>query len=99
MYTEFDEKGKIFTDVVKKQPVDVHIQTSTHLIKGKCYVRLDERIKDELDKTEMFIAVTDASIYDMTGKMIRCCNFLAVNSQHIVWLFQDNESKDPGEDS
>ncbi|CCK81599.1 MULTISPECIES: DUF6812 domain-containing protein [Desulfobacula] len=99
MPTTFDEKGKIFTEVIKKRPVDVHIQMSNHLIKGKFHVRLHERIKDELDKSNTFIALTDAGIYDLKSRLIYNCSFLTVNRQDIVWLFQDDDLKNDGEDS
>ena len=99
MQTSFDEKGKIFTEVVKKRPVDVHIQTSNHLIRGKFHVRLNERIKDELDKSSTFVALTDAGIYDLKGGLIYHCSFLTVNRLDIIWLFQDEDLKNDGEDS
>ena len=99
MQPTFDEKGKIFTEVVKKRPVSVHIQTSTHLIRGNFYLRLDERIKDELDKSETFLALTDAEIYDLKGGLIYNCNFLTVNRLDIVWLFQDKDLKNDGENT
>ncbi len=99
MQTTFDEKGKIFTQVIKKRPVDVHIQTSNHLIRGKFHVCLNERIKDELDKSDTFIALTDAKIYDLKSELLYNCSFLTVNRQDIVWLFQDDDLKYNGEDS
>lgn len=99
MKTSFDEKGKIFTEVVKKRPVNVHIQTSKHLIRGKFHVRLNERIKDELDKSDTFIALTDAGIFDLKGELIYSCSFLTVNRLNIVWLFQDDDIENDGEDA
>lgn len=99
MKTSFDEKGKIFTEVVKKRPVNVHIQTSKHLIRGKFHVRLNERIKDELDRSDTFVALTDAGIYDLKGGLIYRCGFLTVNRLDIVWLFQDDDLENDGEDS
>jgi hypothetical protein len=97
MKTSFDEKGKIFTEVVRKRPVNVHVQTSKHLIRGKFHVRLNERIKDELDRSETFIALTEAEIYDSKGGVIYQCRFLSVNRLDIVWLFQDNDLENDGE--
>jgi len=99
MKASFDEKGKIFTEVVKKRPVNVHIQTSKHLIRGKFHVRLNERIKDELDRPDTFVAVTDAEIYDLKGGLLYSCSFLTVNRLDIVWLFQDDDVKSEGEDA
>ena len=91
MFAQFEEKGKIFTNVITKKPVEVHIQTTTNLIRGKVHIRPDERLKDELNQPEKFLAVTDADILNLEGKLVSKVSFLAVNRQHIVWLLQDNE--------
>jgi len=93
MFNQFDEKGKIFTNVVTKKPVAVHIQTTSHLIQGWVHVRPDERLKDELNQSEMFIAVTNASIFALDGALIQQCSFLAVNRMQITWLYQDDETE------
>ena len=92
MFGQFEEKGKIFTNVITKKPVTVHIQTTTNLIHGTFHVRPDERLKDELNQSEMFIAVTDAKVYALDGNLVQECSFLAVNIAHIIWLFQDDEA-------
>ena len=91
MFAQFEEKGKIFTNVITKKPVEVNIQTTTNLIRGKVHIRPDERLKDELNQPEKFLAVTDAEILNLEGKLVSKVSFLAVNRQHIVWLLQDNE--------
>lgn len=91
MYSQFEEKNKIFTNVVTKRPVTVHIQTINQLICGKVHIRPNDRLKDELNQPETFLAVTDALIYDMQGKLVQQCAFIAVNRSHIVWLLQDDE--------
>jgi hypothetical protein len=93
MFTQFEEKGKIFTNVVTKKPVHVHIQTNLHLIRGKVHIRPDERLKDELNHPESFLAVTDAAIFNHDGKKLFNCKFIAVNRTHVVWLLQDDEIK------
>ena len=62
MTFEYDEKGKIFTDIVSKVAIPATIQTTTHLIRGHLHVRRDKRIKDELDLSENFIALTEVSV-------------------------------------
>ena len=91
MFANFDDKGKTFTNVITKRPVAVHIHTISQLIKGFVHVRPDERLKDELNHSEQFIAVTNAKIYALNGEVIHQCDFLAVNRSQIVWLFQDDE--------
>jgi len=87
MVTQFDEKGKFFTRVITKRPVSVVIQTPTHRICGQVHVRPDERLKDELDQTSAFLAVTEATVYDVTGsEVILHTHFLAVQAQQIVWI-------------
>ena len=98
MFTQFEEKGKIFTNVVTKKPVAIHLQTNQHLIRGKVHIRPDERLKDELNQSELFLAITDVCVYDLSGKILQRCSFLAVNRQNIVWLFQDDESIDISEE-
>jgi hypothetical protein len=42
----FDEKGKIFTDVISKEVMGVIIQTLAERIRGKIHVRPEEPLKD-----------------------------------------------------
>ena len=35
MTIEYDEKGKIFTDIVSKVAIQATIQTTTHMMRGK----------------------------------------------------------------
>ena len=65
-----DEKGKIFTEVVTKMPIPIMMQTTTHRVLGNIHVRPDQRLKDELDRAESFLAVTEASILDADGKTV-----------------------------
>jgi hypothetical protein len=46
MTTEYDEKGKFYTNVVSKVAVPSIIQTTTHLIRGFVHVRQGDRYKD-----------------------------------------------------
>lgn len=87
----YDEKGKIFTQVINKEPVLVTIQTNQHLIHGTIYVRTGMRLKDTLTDQEQFLAVTDAVLLDAQNQEILKTNFLAVNVDHIVWVTPDEE--------
>jgi hypothetical protein len=86
MFSQFEDKRKIFTNVVTKEPVIVLIQTTTSLVHGTVHIRPDNRLKDEIDQPETFLAVTDAVIKNLQGEEIHRCEFLAVNKTHIVWL-------------
>ncbi len=89
MITDFDEKGKIFTNIVQKNPVPATIQTITHQIRGEVYMKPDERLKDELNRSDQFLAVTNASILDDKGNVAFSCKFLTLNKNQIVWLIPD----------
>jgi hypothetical protein len=91
METQFNEKGKIYTNIVPKRPVPMTIQTSTHKIHGEVHVRPNERIKDELNRSEPFIAITNAIVYGTGGEELYRSSFLTVNLQHIIWLIPDDD--------
>ena len=91
MTFEYDEKGKIFTDIVSKVAVPATIQTTTHLMNGHLHVRRDQRIKDELDINENFIALTDVSVMGPDGQTLFQAPFIAVRRSHIVWVLPEQE--------
>ena len=92
MTIEYDEKGKFYTDVISKVPVPVTMQTTNQMIKGFVHVRHGERIKDELDRDELFLAVTKASLMDSNSKVIFEAPFIAVRREQIVWIMPDEEA-------
>lgn len=95
MNTQFEEKGKIFTQVITKNPVDVIIQTTHHKIIGKIHIRPSDRLIDELNKADRFIAVTDATIYipGSENDVYYESEFLTVNCDQIIWMLPLNEAK------
>jgi Family of unknown function (DUF6812) len=97
MTLEFDEKGKIFTDVVSKVAIPAVVQTTQHLIHGNVHVRRDERLKDELDRDELFLAITDASVIGSDGQTLYQTRFLAVRRAQIVWVMPTQGTEDFGE--
>ena len=101
MYPAFEDKGKIFTDVVRTEKAHVVIQTTLNTtIHGCLHIRLDDRLKDKLNtKDEPFIAITDAVILDAQGTAISKTDFMAINRSQIVYLFPIDEGEDTGSDS
>lgn len=93
MLTQYDEKGKIFTEVVSKTPVNATLQTVRHRMAGTVHVRRDERLKDELDRNEGFMAVTDVTVFNEDGTVMYKVPFLAVKREHIVWVFPEPGQK------
>lgn len=97
MTYEFDEKGKFFTDIISKISLPVHLQTSTHLIQGIVHIRKDERLKDELDREEKFLAITNANILNPDGEILYHKDFVAVHKNQIVWVIPDEDFKNEDE--
>jgi hypothetical protein len=92
MLNVFEEKGKIYTQVVSKTPVRILLQTATNRIRGNMHVKKGERLKDELDAVIHFLAVTDADVFDSAGeKLLFKANFMAVNREQIIWVFPEEE--------
>ncbi|MHC1785317.1 MAG: hypothetical protein AB9891_21650 [Anaerolineaceae bacterium] len=94
MFSQFEDKGKIFTQVVSKKPVSVIIQTSKNRIHGKIHIRPEDRVKDELNRRETFIAVTDAVVYSPDNQVLFTSSFLTLNTEQIVWLIPEGELRD-----
>jgi len=94
MTIEYDEKGKIFTDIVSKRSIQATVQTTTHLMRGLVHVRRDQRIKDELNTDEKFLALTDVNILAPDGQILFQAPFLAVNRAHIIWILPEQNKND-----
>jgi hypothetical protein len=93
MTIEYDDKGKFFTNIITKDTVPVTIQTVTHRIEGRIHVRSGQRVKDELDMDERFLAVTEAAIYTPDGKVLLRCKFMTIQRLQIVWIVPDEEHR------
>ena len=50
MVTQFDEHGKIFTNVVNKKTIRAKIQTACNHIIGDIYVRSDGRLSRRIEQ-------------------------------------------------
>lgn len=94
MSVEYDEKGKYYTNVISKIAVSSILQTTTHLIRGLVHVRQGDRLKDELENGESYVAVTNASVYNANGKIAYRSPFLAVHKNQIVWIMPSEENSD-----
>jgi hypothetical protein len=91
MVMQYDEKGKIFTQIVTKNPINVIIQTTQNIIHGCVHVRQGYRLKDELNGQERFLAVTDAVVNDLQNNQLYQAGFLAVNVDQIIWIIPQGD--------
>lgn len=87
-----DEKGKVFTEIISKRSVHATVQTTTHLMRGLIHVHRDQRIKDELDLDEKFLALTEVDVIAADGQILFQAPFLAVNRAHVIWVLPDQDS-------
>ena len=97
MTIEYDEKGKVFTDIVSKVSIFVTVQTTTHMMRGRMHVQRDRRVKDELDRNENFLALTDVHVQGPDGQTLFQCPFLAVRRDHIVWVMPEQRPSAEGD--
>ncbi len=92
MVTQFDDKGKFFTNVISKKTIQVTIQLKTHRIHGNVHVRPEERLKDEMDRSLGFIAVTSAEVFSVDGNNLEFqTDFMLVNNHEIIWITPDED--------
>jgi hypothetical protein len=92
MNIRYDDKGKFFTDIITKDTVPAIIQTLVTRIQGNLHVRIDERVKDELNRGEQFLAITDVNIFNLQGQKIYDAEFLLINRDHVIWIIPDDEN-------
>ncbi len=88
----YDEKGKFFTNFVTKNAVQAIIQTNNYRIRGEIHVRVGDRVKDELDRPDQFLAVTNAAIYDDADTLLFRREFVSINRDHIIWVIPEKET-------
>ncbi len=97
MQTNFDEKGKFFTQVITKKPIAVIIQTSQQLIRGEIHIRPDDRLKDTLDRENTpFLAVTNAVVLNAQQEELYRSSVMMINVSQIIWIIPDSEIAQAG---
>ena len=96
MATQYDDKGKYFTDIVSKLAIAATVQTVVQKIEGSIHVRLNERITDELDRDEPFLPMTSAKVFDQEGRMQYECDFISIRRSQIVWIIPREERSQGG---
>ncbi|MBX3005139.1 MAG: hypothetical protein KF821_04835 [Anaerolineales bacterium] len=68
----------------------VIIQTIHNRIAGNLHARENERIKDALNSTDPFLAITQVRIFDVHGeRQLSTSDFLAINRANIIWVIEN----------
>jgi hypothetical protein len=93
-----DAKGKYFTTHVSKQSVPVVARVQDSIIQGAVHLAPDNRLKDELNGSESFIAVTDAQVLDANSqRVVYSTPILILNKSRIDWIFPLETTQSPSE--
>lgn len=99
MKANFAEKGKFFTEVVSKDLLRAVIQTTSHCIHATIHVNLGERLVDDLNHSNTFLALTDAEIISPSGELLYHRNFLILNRDYIVWIVPEEDANRQSEET
>ncbi|MEJ2598760.1 MAG: hypothetical protein P8Z00_10535 [Anaerolineales bacterium] len=73
-----------FSDKIEKVAKRVILLTLSEVILGDFHYRPRLRLIDEMIAGDQYLAITDAVVYDKSGKVRFKTNFLSVNRDHIV---------------
>jgi hypothetical protein len=83
-----DAKGKYFTTHVSKQSIAVIARVQDSIVHGTVHLSPDNRLKDELNGSETFLAVTNAEVWEVNGaRPLYTTEVLIVNKDQITWIF------------
>jgi hypothetical protein len=83
-----DDKGKFFTAHVTKLRLPVTACIGNWLVEGIVHLKSDNRLKDELNDNEAFIAITQARVWASgTSKPVYEPEVLIVHKNEIAWIF------------
>jgi hypothetical protein len=87
MDTRIDHKGKYFTERISKHHVAVVARTAGEFVHGVACLTPDNRLKDELNGTEGFLAILDAEVRDGLDKLVLySAPVVLLNKQQLVWV-------------
>ena len=83
-----NEKGKVFTTHVTKRRLLITACVRDWIIQGVVHLTGDNRLKDELNDTETFVAVTDAQVsHAQSEQPAYKTAVVIVQKSEIAWIF------------
>jgi hypothetical protein len=95
-----NEKGKVFTTRVTKRRLLVTACVREWIIQGAIHLTGDNRLKDELNESETFIAVTDAQVnHAQSEQPVFKTAVVIVQKAEIAWIFPHEPALSPPEDA
>jgi len=91
-----ENKERGFRPLINTLQFPVIIQTLHNRIQGNLHTHENERIKDALNSTETFIAMTQVQIFDVDGKEeLKKSDFLAINRANVIWVIENRSPTGP----
>jgi len=97
MNYQLDQLGKYFTEHIHKQLVPIMALVQGTVVSGNMHLLPNNRVKDELNNGERFIAITEAQVHDVQScALLYEGAVLLLNKDHITWLIP-KEQKDDSE--
>lgn len=92
MSIQHDDKGKIFTNVIRKDPIKVIIQTNKHILFGTYHKGMEERLVDSIINNNQFVVLTDVKIQENFGGEPKLeSSFIVLNKKDIIWMVPASE--------
>ena len=99
MIDRIDQKGKIFTERIRKDHVEVEIVTTRGRVHGSVHLMHAQRVKDLLNSpNEQFLAVTDATMGEVGDTSAPRYEFITINKRYIITVIPINEARTPPPD-
>ena len=75
---------------IETTAVPVIVQTASNRMKANIHLRENERIKDALNTSDDFIALTGVKVFDAQGLTLQYeTPFLAINRRELIWVIED----------
>jgi hypothetical protein len=91
-----NEKGKVFTTRVTKRCLIVTACVRDWIIQGAIHLTGDNRLKDELNDSETFVAVTDAQVsHAQSEQPVFKTPVVIVQKAEIAWIFPHESALTP----
>jgi hypothetical protein len=87
MDSRIDHKGKYFTEHISKLRVSVVARAGDEFVHGVACLTPDNRLKDELNGSELYLAILDAEVRDGTDqRVLYRAPVVLLNKQQVLWV-------------
>jgi hypothetical protein len=99
MLDRIDQKGKVFTERIRKDHVEVEINTVQGRVHGYVHVAPNQRVKDLVNSpNEQFLAVTNATMGEADDENVLRHDFITLNKHYIITIIPIQEARPQQQD-